>query len=48
MGGVVGIILGIAIGNIVTLLIGGKFLVPWAWMLLGVFICMVVGLISGL
>ena len=48
MGGVVGIILGIIIGNIVTLLIGGRFLIPWAWMLLGIFICMLVGLISGL
>ncbi len=47
-GGIVGILLGIVIGNIVTFLIGGDFLIPWAWMALGVFICMVVGLISGL
>ncbi|MDH3648298.1 MAG: ABC transporter permease [Saprospiraceae bacterium] len=48
VGGVVGVLLGIAVGNIVTILIGGNFLIPWAWMLLGIFICTVVGLISGL
>src|SRR5690606_29398030 len=30
-GGLVGIILGILIGNIVTLLMGGSFLIPWGW-----------------
>ncbi len=48
MGGLVGIILGILVGNIVTLLIGGKFLVPWNWISLGVFVCIVVGVFSGL
>lgn len=48
MGGLVGIVLGIGVGNLVALLIGGKFLMPWAWILLGVVTCMVVGLISGL
>ncbi len=48
MGGVVGIILGILMGNIVTLLIGGKFLIPWGWMFLGMITCLVVGLISGI
>ena len=48
MGGIVGIILGILMGNIVTLMIGGKFLIPWAWIFLGFTICMIVGLASGL
>lgn len=48
MGGIVGIILGILVGNIVTILIGGNFLIPWAWITLGFTICMIVGLISGL
>jgi putative ABC transport system permease protein len=47
IGGIVGIILGILIGNIVTLLMGGSFLIPWAWMLLGFTLCMIVGIISG-
>ncbi len=48
MGGVVGILLGIAAGNVVTILIGGKFLIPWPWIVLGIVICTIVGLISGL
>src|SRR5690606_15419015 len=30
LGGIVGVFLGILVGNIVTLLIGGEFLIPWA------------------
>ncbi len=48
MGGIVGIILGILMGNIVTLMIGGNFLIPWAWIFLGFTICMIVGLASGI
>jgi putative ABC transport system permease protein len=48
LGGIVGIILGIAIGNGVALLLGGKFIIPWAWIILGFITCMIVGLVSGL
>jgi len=48
MGGIVGIALGIAIGNGVALLLGGKFIMPWAWIILGFIMCMIVGLASGL
>lgn len=48
LGGVVGIILGIAIGNGVALLLGGKFIIPWTWIILGFITCMIVGLVSGL
>ncbi len=48
MGGIVGIVLGIAIGNGVALLLGGKFIMPWAWIILGFITCMIVGLASGL
>ncbi len=47
LGGLVGILLGILIGNAVTLMMGGKFLIPWGWMLLGFSLCMVVGVVSG-
>lgn len=47
MGGGTGIVLGIAIGNLVAMLLGASFLVPWAWMVLGVVICIAVGVISG-
>lgn len=48
MGGIVGVVLGIVIGNIVALLLGGKFIIPWAWIILGLVMCTVVGLVSGL
>ena len=46
-GGIVGILLGILVGNIVTPLLGGSFLIPWAWMFLGFTLCMIVGVVSG-
>jgi len=48
LGGIVGIILGILVGNIMTYFMGGSFLIPWAWMALGVITCFIVGLFSGL
>lgn len=48
LGGLLGILLGIAVGNGVALLVGGKFIVPWTWMFLGILTCMIVGLISGI
>ncbi len=48
LGGIVGIILGILMGNGVALALGGKFIIPWAWIILGFITCMVVGLVSGL
>ena len=48
LGGLIGIILGILAGNIVTYLMGGSFLVPWGWIFLGISTCLAVGLISGL
>jgi putative ABC transport system permease protein len=48
MGGIVGIVLGIGIGNGVALLLGGKFIMPWPWIILGFITCMIVGLASGL
>ncbi|MBK9338104.1 MAG: ABC transporter permease [Lewinellaceae bacterium] len=47
IGGIVGILLGILVGNIVTPLLGGSFLVPWGWMVLGFTLCMIVGVVSG-
>jgi len=48
LGGGLGILLGIGIGNIVSVLIGGAFIIPWAWIMMGVAFCLVVGLISGI
>lgn len=46
-GGLIGIALGILMGNAVSSLTGGPFLVPWGWIFGGVAICLVVGVASG-
>lgn len=48
LGGAVGIVLGIAIGNLVSIVMGGKFLIPWLWMGMGIVLCLLVSLISGI
>ncbi len=48
LGGIMGIILGILAGNLVSLLFGASFIVPWLWILAGIIFCFLVGLISGL
>lgn len=48
IGGIVGALFGIILGNVVAQLLGGSFLIPWNWITLAVFVCMVVGLVSGM
>jgi len=47
IGGFVGIILGIGIGNILSLVIGSSFIIPWVWIALGVVLCFGVAVLSG-
>ncbi len=47
IGGLLGILMGIGIGNVVSGLIGSSFIIPWAWIILGVVLCFVVGVVSG-
>ena len=47
LGGLLGIVLGILMGNAISLLTGSSFVIPWLWILLGVTICFGVGLASG-
>jgi len=48
LGGIVGIIFGILIGNGISRLMSIEiFIVPWLWMFVGFVICVVVGLLSG-
>jgi len=47
VGGSVGILLGIVIGNVISMSLDTGFFVPWFWMITGYIICIVVGLVSG-
>lgn len=47
LGGLLGILMGILFGNIVSLLLGVGFVIPWAWVLVGILLCTGVGLLSG-
>jgi putative ABC transport system permease protein len=48
MGAVVGIISGILLGNVVALILNTGFVVPWGWVISGIFVCSFVGLAAGL
>lgn len=48
IGGIVGIIFGIAIGNLVSFQIGSSFIIPWNWMIIGVLLCFGVAILSGI
>lgn len=48
MGAVFGIILGIMVGNLFSMVLNTGFVVPWNWVLLGIIICTIVGLAAGI
>ena len=48
LGGLLGIFLGILVGNIMSLVIGSAFIVPWEWIFIGVVLCFGVALLSGI
>ena len=51
LGGVGGVVLGLGIGNLIASLVSqgqGGFVVPWAWMGLGLVVCVAVGLFAGI
>lgn len=50
IGGLGGLVLGISVGNIISKLISteSSFIIPWLWMIFGIIICIVVGVISGI
>lgn len=48
LGAVFGIILGILVGNIFSSVLNTGFVVPWNWVLYGIIICTIVGLLAGL
>ncbi|MEN9523853.1 MAG: hypothetical protein RL065_2230 [Bacteroidota bacterium] len=48
IGGILGVIVGLAIGNAVSAMMGSSFFIPWMWMVLGLVICFVVGIAAGI
>lgn len=47
-GGVIGIVTGILMGNILSIFFKSAFIIPWLWIALGITICLVVGLLAGI
>jgi len=47
LGGIFGIILGILIGNLVSSMLKSSFVIPWVWVIMGVVVCFIVGVVSG-
>ena len=47
LGGIAGILLGLIIGNAVALVLEASFLIPWIWIVVGIGVCVIVGIISG-
>lgn len=48
LGAVLGILLGIIVGNAFSIVLETGFVVPWNWVIYGIAICSVVGLLAGL
>ncbi len=48
LGALFGIILGILVGNSFSLVLNTGFVVPWNWVIYGIVICTLVGLLAGL
>lgn len=46
-GGILGILFGLIIGNLISSALQSSFIVPWRWVLGGVGLCFVVGVVSG-
>ncbi len=48
LGALFGIILGVLVGNLFSIILKTGFVVPWAWVIIGIVICSVVGLAAGI
>ena len=47
LGGFFGIILGILLGNLVASMMKSSFIIPWVWVITGIVVCFIVGVVSG-
>lgn len=48
IGGFLGIVIGILMGNGLSLIFGSPMIIPWLWIFTGFLICIVVGLVAGI
>lgn len=48
LGALFGILLGVAVGNLFSIVLNTGFVVPWNWVIYGIVICSIVGLLAGL
>jgi putative ABC transport system permease protein len=48
LGALFGIVLGILVGNLFSIVLNTGFVVPWNWVMYGIIICSLVGLLAGL
>jgi putative ABC transport system permease protein len=48
LGALFGILLGVAVGNLFSIVLKTGFVVPWNWVIYGIVICTIVGLLAGL
>ena len=48
LGALFGIVLGVMVGNLFSMVLHTGFVVPWNWVFYGIIICTVVGLLAGL
>jgi putative ABC transport system permease protein len=48
LGALFGIGLGIAVGNLFSMVLKTGFVVPWNWVFYGIILCTIVGLLAGL
>ncbi len=47
LGGVFGILMGIIAANLISFQLSSSFFMPWTWIFVGFFVCLIVGLLSG-
>lgn len=47
IGGLMGTVLGIAVGNLIAYSLGADFIIPWKWIIGAVIICLFVSVLSG-
>ncbi|MCW3787793.1 ABC transporter permease [Plebeiibacterium sediminum] len=48
LGGIGGVLLGILVGNLLSMVLNSGFVVPWGWIIISIVLCLLVGLLSGL